>query len=354
MIPTVFFLIAFGILLGKIPFGQCRFGLSGVLGMALLFGVAATRVPFLYDAFDPDLCSLLSSLGTALFVSAIGAQAGDVLLAFRGRRAWKALAGGVCTVLIGVGVATVCFWADGAMSREMLLGLFAGGMTSTPALSAALELSDHAAATLGYAIAYVGGVLSIILFAQRIDVSVVSSHGDKNVGMTESGGLTKFADPLLVLAVAIGLGFLLGKCLPIGHTGGILFMAMLLGMLCHRNGYTLPSLHNVKHLGLALFFVGSGLSAGQRLALGVSFRYLFYGALISLGAVLVGYRMLRSVLRLSPMESAAILCGGMTSTPAIALLQERREDVPLSLYSLSYVGALVTLLLSVRVMWYIL
>lgn len=50
----------------------------------------------------------------------------------------------------------------------------------------------------------------------------------------------------------------------------------------------------------------------------------------------------------SRVESAAIVAGGMTSTPAVGVLTDRNVGVDLSAYTVSYVGALMTMVIGIR------
>ena len=98
-----------------------------------------------------------------------------------------------------------------------------------------------------------------------------------------------------------------------------------------------------------LFFVGSGINAGQSLTTGdIYWNGILYGAMISAVSIFGGYLLTHGLFKFSKIESLSIICGGMTSTPAIGALQERDQEVDLSLYSMSYIGALIALITVVR------
>ena len=106
----------------------------------------------------------------------------------------------------------------------------------------------------------------------------------------------------------------------------------------------------VKSFGLMLFFVGSGINAGQSLTGEIYWIGILYGAMISAVSIFGGYLLTHGLFKFSKVESLSIICGGMTSTPAIGALQERDQEVDLSLYSMSYIGALITLIMAVRLL----
>lgn len=157
------------------------------------------------------------------------------------------------------------------------------------------------------------------------------------------------ADSLMLLSVTVLIGSILSLILPIGNTGGVLVSGMLIVFLVRKRGKLLCDLAAYKSLGLILFFIGNGITAGVKLNTGLSWRYFFYGAMISVLAIGLGYCLIHFVLHFSKSDPLAILCGGMTSTPAIGVLQDRDRDTDLSLYVTSYIGALISLLIFVQI-----
>lgn len=78
---------------------------------------------------------------------------------------------GVVVILSGALAAVLLITVDKNLSPEMAVGLLTGALTSTPGLSAATEAVTGEAAgeiTAGYGIAYVFGVLGVVLFVQLI------------------------------------------------------------------------------------------------------------------------------------------------------------------------------------------
>lgn len=350
MIIVIFLTMLLGLLVGKIRLGTVQFGLAGVLFVALLFGFLQNEFLHFKDEFDENILSFVSSLGTALFISSIGLTAGNTLDA-TGTRHRKAFIAGAAVVLIGV-VATIVFskilyW----LPKEMIQGVFSGSMTSTPALSATRELYiDDSLVVIGYSSSYVVGLLGIMLFVQMHSFVKV----DSNTMAKKEGSQKTTLDPLyLILPVGV-LGFLLAEFLPIGSTGSILLVSALIGWLCRKRAVTIADMTLYQNFGLMLFLVGAGLPAGAHLSYELLVSGLPLAIFVSGSAIFFGYYLIRRFIRLDVGDTLSVLCGGMTSTPAIGVLQTRVAIIDLTLYTASYIGALVALLVSVQVLQIIL
>ncbi len=158
VIPVLFALIALGVLLGRIEWKGVSLGTSGVLFVAILFGHFGARMP-----------GFVTEIGVALFVYAVGLQAGPRFFkTFRSQGlSFAALA--FVTLLSGllVTLAVEAFFDFGA---GLSTGLYTGSMTTTPGLAAALEAVDEPSwpeqVSVGYGIAYPFGVAGVVLFVQ--------------------------------------------------------------------------------------------------------------------------------------------------------------------------------------------
>ncbi len=151
----LFLVIGAGMLFGRINFFGVSFGNSGVIFSALLAGALGYKVP-----------EGIGSLGLVLFVYCVGLTAGPTFfrnLARQGTRFTQ-------IVLVIMATATI----TGIVSARLLgipgdfaAGVYAGAMTSTPALAAALETAGHSGnVSIGYGVAYVYGVAGVVLFVQ--------------------------------------------------------------------------------------------------------------------------------------------------------------------------------------------
>ena len=181
--------VAAGYLLGKVRIGGITPGSSGVLIVSVIIGAALSTLG-VGTGEAAGSFSLLSSLGTALFVSCIGLSAGSSFSLGAKRR-------GIMCLLIGAGTTLVAFLFILAISRvfetdrSVLLGILCGSLTTTPALSAlsGIEGVSQPLASAGYGAAYLFGVTVTVAAVQLTDRagkrslmkrSMADSASDKN------------------------------------------------------------------------------------------------------------------------------------------------------------------------------
>lgn len=159
----VFLIAAVGYLIGGIEIKGISLGTAGVLLMALIYGIIANQIgSFTVGGntivlFDTDtvkpMYSLISNLGTAMFVTAVGLIAGPKFFRNFNRSSLSYILMGVIIIAVGV-VITVVLKLLSGMSSSMAVGLMTGALTSTPGLSAAKDAAmDPDAVTAGYGIA---------------------------------------------------------------------------------------------------------------------------------------------------------------------------------------------------------
>ena len=153
---SLFLIIAIGLTLGRVTIKGISLDVSAVLFVALVFGH--------YGASIPDE---LQKIGLLLFIFTIGIQAGPGFFeAFRKRGIQ--LIGLVCfLVVIGALTTAALAWLFD-IDLKIAVGLFAGALTSTPGLAAAIESSQSPMASIGYGIAYPFGVIGVILFVRLL------------------------------------------------------------------------------------------------------------------------------------------------------------------------------------------
>lgn len=155
---TLFAIIASGLLLGNITIKGINLGSSGVLFTALLAGHLGYSIP-----------GGIGTLGLVLFVYCVGIGAGGRFFASVAREG--ATLAKLALVIVGTGGAIT--WAGAKLldlPADLAAGIFAGALTSTPALAAATEgLKDAASGvSIGYGIAYPFGVIGVVLFVQLL------------------------------------------------------------------------------------------------------------------------------------------------------------------------------------------
>jgi putative transport protein len=150
---ALFAAIGLGYAFGQISFGGFSLGVGAVLFAGLALGAIAPR------AAPPGM---VSSIGLVMFLYGIGIQYGRQF--FAGLTGpglkWNLLS--AFGVLGALGVALVLGKAAG-VSAAYSMGLFAGALTSTPALQAALDAAGNGDPAIGYSVAYPFGVIGPIL-----------------------------------------------------------------------------------------------------------------------------------------------------------------------------------------------
>lgn len=343
--------ILLGVSLGKVKLGRISLGVSAVLLVALWCGTTLGQIGDLYVgneliasySFSTEgVYRAFASLGRSLFISSIALCAGASFSKMNIRKL-KAFAGGLLTVVAGAAVLVVLYLTR-YFDSALLLGMFAGGMTSTPALSVMTELCENTTSlALGYSAAYCFGLISVVLFVQLAnsrDHRTFEPICEDRAGQTDAK--RNFGLPI-VFAVAL-LGNIVGIFLPIGSTGGMLASGIIAGAICSRGRYRYRDPIEIRTLGLVLFFVGIGVPAGVSLAEAEFNLVLLFGSLIPIAAIIAGYTFARLACRFSRSDALAIVSGGMTSSPAIGALRDSDPDADVSLYAISYAGALIALL----------
>ena len=169
------FVIAAGVLLGKIKF----FGISLGVTFVLFVGILAGHFGF---TGNPAILSFVQDFGLILFVFCIGLQVGPSFFSSfkRGGITLNLLAVGI--VFLNIAVALILYFAlQGRVDISMMVGILCGAVTNTPGLGAANEALQQLhyqgpEIAMGYACAYPLGVMGIILsmiiirYICRVDV----------------------------------------------------------------------------------------------------------------------------------------------------------------------------------------
>jgi len=153
---ALFAITGLGMLLGAISFKGLSLGTSGVLFVALIAGHFGLAIP-----------DEIGRFGLAIFVYCVGIGAGGRFFAALARE------GGSLAKLSLIIVVSAAATAWGLaelldLPTALAAGLFAGAMTSTPALAAATEGALHLSSdvAIGYGITYPFGVIGVVLFVQ--------------------------------------------------------------------------------------------------------------------------------------------------------------------------------------------
>ncbi len=380
------FLVAFvGYALGRVKIQGVSLGTAGVFVVALLFG------SFAYEPLSAQLVQgdtnyttnalkIIENLGLVLFVTSVGFIAGPNFFAGLKKNFKSYIALGAVIILSSALMSVICIVAFGC-EASMSVGILSGALTSTPAFSAAkqtvaavytdpqvaLEMEDMV--TVGHGIAYLFGVVGVVLFVQLIPkfekanmdeerrkLSVVNSGAGKILDLKSYLSLDKFGFGAFALAVICGM-LIGGIKIPMGNstfslgtTGGSLLSALVIahfGRILKLNMQVKKeTLEVFRELGLMLFLVGAGIPGGAKFVQYFRVQYFFYGVLMTVVPLLVGYLFAKKVLRLSMLNNLGSITGGMTSTPALgALINVAGSDDVASAYAATYPVALVLVVL---------
>lgn len=150
---ALFVVIGLGYALGQISIGGLSLGVGAVLFVGLAAGAIAP------NAAPPGL---VSSIGLIMFLYGIGIQYGTQFFAgLRGSGLkWNLIAS--VGILLALAV-TLTLGKVFGISAEHSVGLFAGALTSTPTLQAAVDAAGNRDPATGYSVAYPFGVIGPIL-----------------------------------------------------------------------------------------------------------------------------------------------------------------------------------------------
>ncbi len=196
---ALFLVIGLGYAVGQIKIGGLSLGIGAVLFVGLGVGAIAPK------AAPPGL---LGTIGLVLFLYGIGIQYGrDFFKGLMSPLGIKANLLAAFAVLMGCAVALgiARFFGFGA---DFVAGMFAGSLTSTATLQAAMEASGSKNPAVGYAIAYPFGVfgpilcfyLAKLLFRPKIEVPPPSRLVTAEARVGDRGLTGKTVAELLALA----------------------------------------------------------------------------------------------------------------------------------------------------------
>lgn len=387
----VFAIGAIGYLVGGIKVKGIELGTAGVLLVALIWGVVINFVPSFNFAGAKDIVlwsdkikgnfGIVSNIGTALFVTAVGLIAGPKFFRSFNRSTLAYIVLGFVIIIIGGATAALFAFFDKNCSASMAVGLLTGGLTSTPGFSAGKEVAvalDEAAklagqvstleadVTAGYGIAYTFGVLGVVLFVQilpkilkvNMPEEVANFKSANSIVVPEPKGKLTAMDPFgfYPFFLAVALGCVIGAIkipginFSLGNSGGCLIGGLIVGHVAHMGKIDLriskQTLNFMRELGLVLFLIGAGVPGGVNFISKFRWTYFIYGAVMTTVPMIVGYIIARYVFKLSILNNLGSITGGMTSTPALGtLIATAGTDEVSAAYAATYPFALVSIVL---------
>lgn len=391
---SFFLLCAFGVLfvgfaLGRITIKGVSLGDAGVFLVALLFGALFCGGSEEEALFPMAWLDVLESFGLVLFVTGVGFIAGPKFFANMKKNFKSYVLLGLVIILSGGLAAVGCimlgkhvfgFGAETIQNQDgfvaMIVGLLSGALTSTPAFSSAkasVAAEYQSLVSVGYGIAYIFGVVGVVLFVQlmpRLTKANMEEErakiaiGNKAAEARKERKLLEL-DPMGigVFALAAVLGTVVGKikipmsaqglsgtCFSLTTTGGCLLVSLVLGHFGRIGKLSLmprdTTLKLFRELGLVLFLTGAGIPGGAEFVANFNPMYFVYGMIMTIVPLFLGYFFAKYVLKMSLLNNLGSITGGMTSTPALGTLISTAgtEDVAAA-YAATYPIALIAVVL---------
>ena len=211
----VFAIAAVGYLLGRVSIKGVNLGTAGVFIIALIFGVVffsplSEQLMVKGEAetlsYANNALKIIENLGLMLFVTSVGFIAGPGF--FKGlKKNFKSyiLLGAI--IIISGGLVCAAVVGLGGCNSAMGTGILSGALTSTPAFSSAKEtigaMYDPATAAalenecaVGHGIAYIFGVVGVVLFVQlipRIEKVNIALEREKIMPVDDGSGRKAYA-----------------------------------------------------------------------------------------------------------------------------------------------------------------
>lgn len=164
--------IIIGILIGKIKFPIFGTTLSlgvtgGVLFASLILSKIGRTGPLLWNV-SGDVNQFLRKIGLVFFLVGVGTNAGEHLYSTLMQNGLELFFIGAVITIVPMIVAILFSKYILKMNFLLFLGALAGGMTSTPALSALEPMTDSEAPKIGYATIYPFALVFMIICSQLL------------------------------------------------------------------------------------------------------------------------------------------------------------------------------------------
>ncbi len=387
---AVFFITTVGYLIGRITVKGVSLGTAGVFIIALLYGC------FCYSNLGENLMlegttyvknalKVIENIGLILFVTSVGFIAGPNFFG-NFKKNFKSYVLLALVVIIAGGLACGgCILIDKGVSGDpteniaaMLVGLLSGALTSTPAFSAAKATVASRAngevledlVTVGHGIAYLFGVIGVVLFVQlvpkfmkadmkkeREQLIAADSEGSKKKPKGKLIEMDEFG--FMPFALASILGIFIGSIkfgnFSLTTTGGCLLVSLLFGHFGNFGKVNImpkeSTLKVFREFGLMMFLIGAGVAGGASFVEHFKAVYFLYGIIMTIVPMIVGFFFAKYVLKLSLLNNLGSITGGMTSTPALGtLISTAGTENVASAYAATYPVALIAVVIISQVL----
>ena len=377
----IFAIAALGYGLGRITIKGVNLGTAGVFIVALLFGC------FFFKPLEAELMvgevayvdnalKIIETFGLILFVTAVGFIAGPKFFGNLKKNFKSYILLGLVIIIAGGLSAIGCIYLGRALGETntaeftaMIVGLLSGSLTSTPAFSAAKDtvLPEYVnAVSVGHGIAYIFGVIGVVLFVQLIPKFMKANMDEERakIAQIDDGSKKAYTGKLIdiddfgfaAFAFAAILGTLVGKFVvpvidfSLTTTGGCLMVALVLGHFGRIGKISImpkeQTLKIFRELGLMLFLIGAGIPGGAEFVEMFDVMYFVYGVIMTIVPMIVGFLVAKYIVKLSLLNNLGSITGGMTSTPALGtLISTAGTEEVAAAYAATYPIALIAVVL---------
>ena len=181
-----FICIFIGLALGRIKIKGVSLGSAGVFIIALLFGALfsdhiSDTVSQKHKGEKVDISAnalkIIENIGLIFFIGSVGFISGPTFFGNLKKNFKSYLLSGLVIILVATLTCVACFYIgkksedDVEEFNAMIVGIYSGALTSTPAFSAAKSTADtkyESAVTVGHGIAYLFGVIGVVLYVQFV------------------------------------------------------------------------------------------------------------------------------------------------------------------------------------------
>lgn len=386
---SVLVIAALGYVLGRVTIKGISLGTAGVFIVALLYGCifheqltqqllvgVKDEVGNVVDhvTFVDSALKIVDQVGLILFVTAVGFIAGPNFFG-NFKKNFKSYVLLAVIIIGSSGLACMgCIYVGRNFTdlqsgefTALMSGLLSGALTSTPGFSAAKDAASEfeSAVSVGYGIAYIFGVLGVVLFVQLVpkimkadmakERELLTAKEKKAKQMKSDKKLIHMDDfGIMPFAAAAVLGIIIGslkfKNFSLSTTGGCLLVSLIFGHFGRIGRVSImpkdTTLKVFRELGLMFFLIGAGISGGAKFAEYFQPVYFLYGMIMTIVPMIIGFFFAKFVLKLNLLNNLGSITGGMTSTPALGTLISTAgtEDVA-SAYAATYPVALISVVL---------
>ena len=375
---SVIAIAALGYILGRITIKGISLGTAGVFIVALIYGCIFYKnlSNEINTDFVGNALKIVDNLGLILFVTAVGFIAGPNFFG-NFKKNFKSYVILAIIIILSGGLACAGCIMIGRnftdLNNEeftaMLTGILSGALTSTPGFSAAKDAvgNDHlqSIVSVGYAIAYIFGVIGVVLFVQIIPkltkadmakerelLAPTVKKDTKEKKMFKLIEMDSFG--IMPFAMAAFFGIIIGSFkfgnFSLSTTGGCLLVSLIFGHFGRIGKFSITpkdsTLKVFRELGLMFFLIGAGVSGGAKFVQYFDAVYFIYGIIMTVLPMVIGYLFAKYVLKLSLLNNLGSITGGMTSTPALGtLISTAGTENVASAYAATYPVALISIVL---------